>query len=80
MIHAASPDRDGRDVHVLDHAIDVSYFLSFGLLRNLEASLLASTRVYQSGAGVGGIDSQSAPALVHNAVGAIHVWARLLIG
>ena len=68
LLRVASPDRDGRDVHVLDYAVDVSYFLSFGLARNLETSLLASLRAYQSGAGVGGIDSQSAPPLTHNAV------------
>jgi hypothetical protein len=67
-LRVASPDRDGRDVQVLDTAIDVSYFLAFGVLRNLEASVLASTRVHQSGAGVGGIDSQSAPPLERNAV------------
>ena len=68
MVRVASPDRDGRDVHVLDYALDVSYFLSFGLARNLEATALASMRAHQSGAGVGGIDSQSAPPLEHNAV------------
>lgn len=68
VLRVASPDRDGRDVHVLEHAVDLSYFLSFGLLRNLETSVLTSVRAYQSGAGVGGITSQSAPALAHNAV------------
>lgn len=67
-LRVASPDRDGRDVHVLESAIDISYFLAFGLLRHLETSVLASTRVFQSGAGVGGIDSQSAPPVEHNAV------------
>jgi hypothetical protein len=68
VLRVASPDREGRDVHVLDYAVDVSYFLSFGLLQNLETSVLTSMRAYQSGAGVGGIDSQTAPALEHNAV------------
>jgi hypothetical protein len=68
LLRVASPDRDGRDVHVLDYALDVSYFLSFGLARNLEASLLTSLRAYQYGAGIGGIASQSAPPLTHNAV------------
>ena len=67
-LRVASPDRDGRDVHVLESAVDISYFVAFGLLRHLETSVLASTRVYQSGAGVGGIDSQSAPPLERNAV------------
>ena len=68
VLRAASPDRDGRDVDVLEYALDVSYFLSLGLLRNLETSLLASMRAYQTGAGVGAIASQSAPPLEHNAV------------
>jgi len=68
MLRVASPDRDGRDIQVVDHALDVSYFLAFGIARNFEASALASLRVAQSGAGVGGIDSQAAPALARNAV------------
>ena len=68
LVHVASPDRDGRDVHVLDYALDVSYFFSLGLLPNLEATVLSSMRVHQSGAGVGGVDSQSAPPLARNAV------------
>ena len=68
LLRAPSPDSEGRDIHVLEYAVDVSYFVSFGLLRNLETSVLASMRVDQSGAGVGGIVSQSAPPLEHNAV------------
>ena len=68
VVRAASPDSEGRDIQVLEHAVDVSYFVSFGLLRNFEASVLTSVRAYQSGAGVGGIASQSAPPLPHNAV------------
>lgn len=68
VVHAQSPDTDGRDVQVLESALDVSYFLAVGVARNFEASLLASMRVHQSGAGAGGIESQSASALTHNAV------------
>jgi hypothetical protein len=68
MLRVSSPDRDGRDIRVVDYALDVSYFLSLGLVRNLEASVLASLRASQSGAGAGGIDSQSAPPLSPNAV------------
>jgi len=68
VVRAPSPDREGRDVQVLQSAVDVSYSLALGVLRNLEASALASLRVHQSGAGSGGIDSQSAPPLSHNAV------------
>jgi OmpA-OmpF porin, OOP family len=68
LVRAASPDRDGRDIHVLEYAVDASYFLSLGVLPNLEASVLSSLRVRQSGAGVGGITSQAAPPLERNAV------------
>ncbi|HET7543456.1 MAG TPA: hypothetical protein VFK05_26465, partial [Polyangiaceae bacterium] len=68
VLRVASPDRDGRDIHVVDHALDVSYFLSLGLATNLEMSMLASLRVSQSGAGAGGIVSQSAAPLSPNAV------------
>jgi len=68
VLRAASPDADGREIRVLESALDVSYFLAFGLGQNLEASLVASTRVHQSGAGAGSVASQSAPALSHNAV------------
>ncbi|HKO46395.1 MAG TPA: hypothetical protein VJV79_01645 [Polyangiaceae bacterium] len=67
-LQVASPDRDGRDVHALAYALDVSYFVSIGLVRNLEASVLASMRAFQAGAGTSGITSQSAPPLAHNAV------------
>lgn len=67
-LRAASSDADGREIQVLESAVDASYFLAFGLVRNLEASMLASTRLYQSGAGAGSVASQSAPALSHNAV------------
>jgi len=68
VLRAASSDADGREIQVLESAVDASYFLAFGLARNFEASMLASTRVYQSGAGAGSVASQSAPALSHNAV------------
>ena len=68
LLRAASPDRDGRDIHVLDYAVDASYFVSFGLPLNFELSALASTRAHQTGAGASGITSQSAPPLQHNAV------------
>jgi OmpA-OmpF porin, OOP family len=68
VLRVASPDREGRDIQVLENAFDVSYFVSAGVVRNLETSMLASLRLHQSGAGVGGIDSQAAPALAGSAV------------
>ncbi len=68
VLHVASPDRDGRDVNAVDSALDASFFLGFGLFKNLELSLAAPTRLYQTGTGSGGVSSQTAPPLEHNAV------------
>ena len=68
VLHVSSPDRDGRDVIVLDTTFDASFFLAFGLLKNVELSLAAPTRLYQTGAGSAGVSSQSAPPLERNAL------------
>jgi len=68
VVHAASPDAEGREIRVLDSAFDVSYFFSLGVIKNLETSLLASMRAHQSGAGAEGVTSQSGSALSRNAV------------
>jgi hypothetical protein len=68
VLHVASPDRDGRDVNVVDTALDASFFLGFGLFKNLELSLAAPTRLYQTGTGSAGVSSQTAPPLERNAV------------
>jgi len=68
VLHVASPDRDGREVNVLDTALDASFFLGFGLFKNLELSMAAPTRLYQTGTGSGGVSSQTAPPLERNAV------------
>ncbi len=53
---------------MLESALDVSYFLAFGLARNLEASLLASPRSSVRRRGRLTSHRQSAAALSHNAV------------
>jgi hypothetical protein len=68
VLHVSSPDRDGREVNVVDTALDASFFLGFGLFKNLELTLAAPTRLYQTGAGSGGVSSQTAPPLERNAV------------
>lgn len=68
VLHVDSPDTGGRDVHVVDSALDASFFLAFGVAKDLELNLAAPLRLYQVGAGAGGLDSQSAPALERNAV------------
>jgi hypothetical protein len=68
VLHVASPDANGRDVHVVDQTLDTSFFLGFGLWKNLELTLAAPTRAYQSGAGSAGVGSQTAPPLERNAI------------
>jgi hypothetical protein len=65
LLHTASPDPDGRDLHIVDFAVDSSLFGALGLVQDLELSLVAPLRVYQRGAGAGGIASQSAPEIAH---------------
>jgi hypothetical protein len=68
LAHAPSPDQNGRDIRVVDDAIDSSFFVGFGLHKGIELSLATATRVFQSGAGVGGISSQNAPPVERSAV------------
>lgn len=68
LLHASSPDSDGRDIHLLDFALDSSLFAALGLIQDLELSVVAPFRVYQAGAGVGSVTSQAAPEITHTAV------------
>ncbi len=68
VVHVASPDAGGRDVHVVDYAFDTSLLFDVSLLENLDVSLGLPTRLYQSGAGAGGISSQSAPPIEQSAL------------
>jgi hypothetical protein len=61
LLHVASPDSGGRDVHVVDYALDASLWFAVGAFKNLEASFALPARLYQSGAGADGVTSQSAP-------------------
>jgi OOP family OmpA-OmpF porin len=68
LLHAASPDPSGRDVRVLDFALDTTLLASAGVFQDLELSLAAPLRVYQTGAGVAGVTSQSAPPIERTAL------------
>ena len=68
LLHASSPDLGDRDIHVVDNAVDTSFFLAFGLSRGLELELAAPMRAYQTGAGEGSVTSQSGPPVPRNAV------------
>jgi hypothetical protein len=68
LARIASPDSAGRDVQVVDYAVDASFFLAVGVVDNLQLSLTLPTRLYQTGAGVGGLASQSAQPLEQSAL------------
>ncbi len=53
---------------MLDVAVDASLFAALGVLPNLELSLVAPLRLYQSGAGVGAVTAQAAPAISQTAI------------
>lgn len=67
-LHVSSPELGGREVRTLNDALDVSYFVAFGLLPALELTLASSVRSYQRGAGSGGVTSQSSDPLAPSAV------------
>jgi len=66
--HVSSPDAAGRDVHIVDYANDASLSLSLGVLDRLELFGTLPARVYQNGAGAGGLASQSAPSITSTAL------------
>ena len=68
VAHVASPDSSGRDVQIVDYAFDASLFAAVGVLDNLQLSLTLPTRLYQRGAGAGGVTSQSAPPVEQTAL------------
>jgi hypothetical protein len=67
-LHVASPDSDGRDVHAIDAALDASFFMGIGVWKNLELTLAAPMRLYETGTGAAGVTSQNAPPIERNAV------------
>ncbi len=68
VLHLASPDRDGREVNALDDAFDASLLISAGVWKNIELTLAAPARLYQTGTGAGGVSSQNAPGISHSAL------------
>jgi OOP family OmpA-OmpF porin len=67
-LHALSPDAPGRDVQVVDFAFDSSLFVAVGVLQNVDVSLALPVRVYEQGAGLGGVASQAAPEITRSAL------------
>ncbi|HWZ89194.1 MAG TPA: hypothetical protein VNW92_10100, partial [Polyangiaceae bacterium] len=68
MAHVSSPDSGGRDVRFVDYAFDASLLFALGVFRDLQLSLVLPTRLYQSGAGAGGVTSQSAAPVEQSAL------------
>lgn len=66
--HVTSPDSGGRDVRVVDYALDASLFFTIGAFKDFQLSLTLPTRVYQNGAGADGVASQSAPPIAQQAL------------
>jgi hypothetical protein len=65
---APSPHPDGREVPVVDWTSSATLGFSFGVLRRLDAGVALPLVVYQTGTGVEGVTSQSAPPIQANAV------------
>jgi hypothetical protein len=83
LAHVASPDGAGRDVQVVDFAFDASLLFAIGVARDLELSAVLPARILQSGAGAGGLNSQTAPAVESSALrdprlGVAYSFDRLL--
>jgi hypothetical protein len=68
LAHVSSPDSAGRDVHIVDDAFDASLLFAIGVLPHLELSAVLPTRLYQSGAGSGGLTTQSSPSVEQSAL------------
>lgn len=65
---APSPHPDGREVPVVDWTSSATLGFSFGVLPRLDAGVALPLAVYQTGTGVEGVTSQSAPPLRANAI------------
>ncbi len=66
--HVSSPDAGGRDVHVVDYAQDVELSASIAVLTRFELSATLPVRLYQTGAGAGGLTSQSSSSVASAAL------------
>jgi hypothetical protein len=60
VLTVPAPNRDGRDVNVVRHTTDVSLGARLGIGHRLELTLVAPAGLYQRGAGIKGVTSQSA--------------------
>lgn len=82
VLQVPSPDRDGREVLVVKNAFNVTPAFALGLAPNLELTLATPVSLWQSGAGIGGLTSQSSAPLPSTSVrdpriGAAYALPRL---
>lgn len=68
QLNAPSPDASGRDVRVVDYALNLSLGFAFAVSEDFELTLATPMALYQAGAGAEGVTSQSAPPLGSTAV------------
>ncbi len=68
VLVASSPDPAGREVNVVDDVLDASFMWAYGLAPRVELSAVLPVALRQSGSGVEGVTSQSAPPIRRTAV------------
>lgn len=68
VLHASSPDPEGRDIFVVNDALNATWLFAYGVTERLELDVALPFTLHQSGAGVEGVTSQSAPPLARTAV------------
>ncbi len=67
VLQAPSPDPEGREVRVVDDAVDATLLWAYGVTRRLELGTALPMALYQTGSGVAGITSQSAAPIARTA-------------
>lgn len=67
VLQAPSPDPEGREILVVDDAVDATLLFGYGASDKLEVGAALPMVLYQTGAGVEGLTSQSAPPIARSA-------------
>lgn len=68
VLHAVSPDPAGRDIVVVDKRLDATILERYTATPRLDLHVALPLALYQSGSGVEGVTSQSAPPIARTAV------------
>jgi hypothetical protein len=67
-LRAPSPDPEGRDINVVRDSLDAALLASYGVTERFDLSLSLPMALYQRGAGVQGLTSQSAEPIAKTAL------------